>query len=95
MFKFLDSALVDSSALVDHVTSGCGLARVNVTDYNNVDVGTIRFSRATHFNLAYKFQKFENIYLFNCVYVAARRGFYNVTLPWSRPRQPSERTLTS
>merc|ERR1719328_44735 len=38
LLELLNGSLVDSSALVDQVTGGGGLARVDVTDDDNVDV---------------------------------------------------------
>lgn len=38
LLKLLDGALVDSSALVDEVAGGGGLARVHVADDHNIDV---------------------------------------------------------
>merc|ERR1719342_503246 len=38
LLELLDGSLVDSSALVDQVTGGGGLARVDVTDDDNVNV---------------------------------------------------------
>merc|ERR1719431_145976 len=39
LLELLDGSLVDTSALVDQVTSGGGLARVDVDDNDNVNVG--------------------------------------------------------
>merc|ERR1719204_3831 len=39
LFELLDGPLVNSTALVDQVTSGGGLARVHVADNHNADVG--------------------------------------------------------
>lgn len=36
--EFLDGSLVDAAALVDEVTGGGGLARVDVADDHDVDV---------------------------------------------------------
>ena len=38
LLELLDGSLVDTSALVDQVTSGGGLARVDVSNDNNVDM---------------------------------------------------------
>ena len=38
LLELLNGSLVDSSALVDQVTGGGGLARVDVSNDNNVDV---------------------------------------------------------
>merc|ERR1719427_450417 len=38
LLELLDGSLVDTSALVDQVTSGGGLARVDVADNDNVNV---------------------------------------------------------
>ena len=38
LLELLDGPLVNTSALVDQVTSGGGLARVDVADDDNVDV---------------------------------------------------------
>ena len=38
LLELLDGSLVDTSALVNQVTSGGGLARVNVADDDNVDM---------------------------------------------------------
>ena len=38
LFEFLDGSLVDTSAFVNQVTSGGGLARVDVANNDNVDV---------------------------------------------------------
>merc|ERR1712156_1016446 len=39
LLELLDGSLVNSTALVDQVTGGGGLARVHVADNHNVDVG--------------------------------------------------------
>merc|ERR1719282_476582 len=41
LLELLDSSLVDTSALVDQVTSGGGLAGVDVSDDDNVDVSLL------------------------------------------------------
>ena len=38
LLELLDGSLVDTSALVDQMTSGGGLARVDMADDDNVDV---------------------------------------------------------
>ena len=41
LLELLDGSLVNSSALVDQMTSGGGLARVDVSDDNNVDMSLL------------------------------------------------------
>ena len=41
LLKLLDCPLVDSSALVDQVTGGGGLSRVNMANDHDVDVDLI------------------------------------------------------
>lgn len=38
LFKLLDSPLVNATTLVDEVARGGGLARVHMTDHNDIDV---------------------------------------------------------
>ena len=41
LFEFLDGTLVDATTLVDHVTSGGRLARVDVANDHDVDMSLI------------------------------------------------------
>ena len=41
LFEFLDGTLVDATTLVDHVTSGGRLARVDVANDHDVDMNLI------------------------------------------------------
>ena len=38
LLEFLDGSLINTTAFVDEVASGCRLSRIDVTDDDNVDV---------------------------------------------------------